>query len=298
MGHPGSNRFDMLPETNEYDSLRHSIALTLKEHYSLHLKHSAGLILVNILNGVIFFTSDDFAWVRPLLAAFGVMLGIFWSCINWPPRGTVYDDASLLLSENQLHTEWGLVILSHILNMVLGVLMAAAWCWIFISYVFPYSISSARSMCCTFVGLLLIVAFLPICRKAFEADSIFMLECDEALRPLYSEQQKTAFTIVCNRCGEKYHTTGSNPPKNLCKQCYLVDRYLAESWLGVFTLGLLIWSIALRQIAFNLISDVLWRYTVWGGLFLLSSLCWWPLVRWNRLAFWGAFFHSGRRRSR
>jgi hypothetical protein len=96
--------------------------------------------------------------------------------------------------------------------------------------------------------------------------------------------------IDCPQCGEPYFIFEPGRTRGFCGQCYSHDRFIAQWWTAIFAFGILLSSVALRQIAYHLVQDFRLRMALWIALFLISSKLWWPLVHWRRLAFGRGLF--------
>jgi uncharacterized protein (DUF983 family) len=175
--------------------------------------------------------------------------------------------------------------LSAGVSFALGIGVAGAWCYVIGKYVATASLISVASFATFALGLLLFACTWPIYRKALEAESSLLLECDHILRRAKLTAKERVHEIICPQCGEPYYAYAPGLTRDMCGQCYNHDRFVAEWWMSIFAFGILVSSLALRQLAYHLAGPEWMKVALWIIFSVISALFWWPLVPWRLLAF-------------
>jgi uncharacterized protein (DUF983 family) len=256
-------------------------------------KHSAGLVAVNVFNGILFGATIESCWLRALLSVFGIVLGGFWACINFPPVKRAYLESTQVAFNLDLTEQWMLVISSAIANVLLGISLAGVWVLCFENYVVRPCLSSLESFASFVLGILLLASSLKVYPKALAAESSLLLECDHILREagFRSASKGKVYEMTCPKCRQPYFAPHPLFTRGMCKQCYAQDRFVADWWLGASAFGILLWQVGLRQLAMHLVIDPSLKWALWAALSVLSGFIWLPLVRghWHVPFYWRHF---------
>lgn len=242
------------------------------------------LVLIGF-DAVLFYVESDSYWLRVLLSLFGLAASVFWACLNFPPQNFHYEEGSRIAVDNGMFGPWLGAIMSVGLNFSAGVALAVAWCYVIGKYVAVASLTSFSSFATFVLGLLLVGCTWRIYPKALEAECSLLLECDHILRTAALTAKERVQGIICPQCGEPYYIFEPGLTRGMCGQCYRRDRFVAEWWMGMFALGILVSCLALRQVAYHLVRATWMKVGLWIILSIVSVLFWWPLVSWRRVSF-------------
>jgi hypothetical protein len=255
-----------------------------------HWKHVLGFVAVNCFNGVLFIVTWQSYWQRTTLSMLGLAIAIFWFCVNRPPPKHAYVEAQEIVFGLGLFREWMLLVLAIVASLFVSLGSASIWLYCICKYLVPSSISSIKYFSIFVVGVASFGLVSRVYRRAWAAECSLLLECDHVLRSVWLEPKSKGkvYEITCKQCRSFYYTPEPLFTRGLCKQCYGVERFIAHWWMGAAAFSILVWQIALRQLAIHLVSGSLARWALWASLFLISGVVWYPLVRgrWHVLFYW------------
>jgi uncharacterized protein (DUF983 family) len=247
-------------------------------------RHALGILALSGFDAILFYIEDHSYWLRVLLSLFGLSASVLWASINFPPRNFRYEEGGRIAVENRMIRPWFEALVSACLNFAVGIGLAGAWCYVIGKYVATAALTSVASFVTFGLGLLLFACTLPIYRKALEAECSLLLECDHILRRAKLTAKERVHEIICPQCGEPYYAYEPGLTRDMCGQCYSHDRFVAEWWMSIFAFGILVSSMALRQLAYHLVEPAWMKLALWIIFSVISTLFWWPLVPWRRLA--------------
>ena len=162
-------------------SLRDSAYSGMRRNVIKHWKHAWGLLTVSAFTCVMFFAIHSY-WLRVLLSVYGLTLGVFWGCLNFPPRDFTYDESTKFAESLGLWLSWWWVLLSTILNTEGGFLIAIWWCFCISKYLVSTCFSSLESIASMSGGILMLTCSVRVHRKALAAESSLLRELSVEVR--------------------------------------------------------------------------------------------------------------------